>query len=149
MGINKTVPLLRGGSRIFKKRGCPRTDRTLAPVGTGGVWGGYAPSEAEKNCNFQSQFARFGAFFLPGVSTQSQVPYLCKNRGGAHWVHPPSKSLPAFAHTNLRWLCSLAPRPKRLKYLLSFKPMKLLNKMTYFYELKFLQKRKLSQLQIC
>ena len=43
---------------------------------------GCAPSEAEKNCNFQSHFARFGAllfaWFLPGAPTQSQVPYLCK-----------------------------------------------------------------------
>ena len=43
----------------------------------------------------------------------------------------------------------LAPRSKRLKYLLSFKPVKLLNKMVYFSEFKLLQKRKLSQLQIC
>ena len=45
-------------------------------------------------------------------------------------------------------MCSLAPRPKMLNYLLSFKPVELLNKMVYFHELKLLQKRKLSQLQI-
>ena len=43
----------------------------------------------------------------------------------------------------------ISPKPKKLKYLLSFKPVKLLNKMVYVYELKLLQKRKLSQLQIC
>ena len=60
--------------------GAPKlmTDRSLAPVGTRGVWGGCAPSEAEKNCNFQIQFAQFGAFFLHGAPTQSQAPYLCK-----------------------------------------------------------------------
>ena len=36
-----------------------------------------------------------------------------------------------------------------LKLFLSVKYVKLLNKMTYFYELKLLQKRKLSQLQRC
>ena len=34
----------------------------------------------------------------------------------------------AFAHTNLHWMYSLAPRRKRLKCLLFFKPMNLLNK---------------------
>ena len=46
-------------------------------------------------------------------------------------------------------MCSLATRPIRLNYLLSFKFLKLQNKIIYFYELKLLQKRKLSQLQIC
>ena len=58
----------------------------------------------------------------------------------------------AVAHTietNLRWMCSLAPRSKRLEYLLFFKLVKLPNKMVYVYELKLLQKRKLSQLQLC
>ena len=81
-----------GRIQDFKKNFKSRTDRTLAPVGTGGVWGGCVPWEAEKNCNFQSQFPRFGAFFLPGVHrilniylefcaeapTQSQAPCLCK-----------------------------------------------------------------------
>ena len=40
-------------------------------------------------------------------------------------------------------------KPIRLKYLLSFKPVKLLNKMVYFHELKLLQKKNLSQFQIC
>ena len=64
----------------FLKEGMPklRTDRTSTPVGTGGVWEGCAPSEAEKNGNFQSQFTEFGAFFLPGAPIESQVPYLCK-----------------------------------------------------------------------
>ena len=44
---------------------------------------------------------------------------------------------------------SHGPIPHPLKYLLSFKPMKLLNKMTCFCEPKLLQKRQLSQLQIC
>ena len=35
-------------------------------------------SEKDKNGNFQSQFAQFGAFFLPGAPTQNQAPYLCK-----------------------------------------------------------------------
>ena len=40
---------------FFKRGGTQlRTDRTLAPVGTGGVWGGCASSEAEKICHFQS-----------------------------------------------------------------------------------------------
>ena len=58
------------------------TDRTSVPVGTGGVWGRCTPSEAEKNCNFQSHFAWFGASLLPGVPTQSQVPYFCKKIEG-------------------------------------------------------------------
>ena len=72
--------LKQGQIQDFLKEGAPklRTDRTSAPMGTGGVWGGCAPSEAEKNCNFQSQFARFDAFLLLGAPTQSQVPYLWK-----------------------------------------------------------------------
>ena len=70
----------------FLKDGAPilRTDRTSAPVGTGGVWGGCAPSEAEKNFNFQSQFARFGAFFLSGGRHPQKVrcPISAQNRGG-------------------------------------------------------------------
>ena len=63
--------LKRGGAKL-------RTDRASAPVWTEGVWGGWAPSEVGKNCNFQSHLAQFGAFFLPGAPTQSQAPYLCK-----------------------------------------------------------------------
>ena len=51
--------------------------------------GGCAPLEMEKNYNFQSQFAQFGAFFLPGVPTQSQVPFLCKKIEGMHAGVPP------------------------------------------------------------
>ena len=45
-----------GRIQDFLKEGAPklRTDSTSALVGTGGVWGGCAPSEAEKICNFQS-----------------------------------------------------------------------------------------------
>ena len=76
--------------RIFLKEGALklRTDRTLAPVGTGDVWGGCAPSEAEKICNFQSQFARFGAFSLPGAPSV-RCPISAKNRGGAWQGAPP------------------------------------------------------------
>ena len=89
---------IQGQIQDFLKEGVPKskTDRTLAPVGIGGVWGGCAPWEAEKNCNFRSQFVRFGAFFLRGVHrilhiylefcagapTQSQAPYLCKKWRG-------------------------------------------------------------------
>ena len=83
--------LYQGRIQDFLKERAPklRTDRTSAPVGTGGVWGGCAPSEAEKNCSFQSQFARVGAFFLPDAPTQSQAPYLCKKRGGERRLRPP------------------------------------------------------------
>ena len=65
------VPVDSGADPGFFKRGG-------ALWGQGGVWGGCAPTEVEKNCNFQSQFARFGAYCLPGAPTQSQAPYLCK-----------------------------------------------------------------------
>ena len=56
-----------------------------------------------------------------------------------------------------RYLCSheptlnvlISPKTDKVKIPFFFKPVKLLNKIVYFYELKLLQKRKLSQLQIC
>ena len=93
-----------GADLGFFKRGGAQ----IVTCGTGGVWGGCAPSEAEKNCNFQSQFAQFGAYFLPEAMrslggslyhggsnehrtapTQSQAPYLCKK---IEPPAPPSKS---------------------------------------------------------
>ena len=67
----KGTQIGRGGSRIFLKEGAPtlRVYRTLAPVWTGVSKGDVPPSEAKKNCNFQSQFPRFGTFFLPGAPT--------------------------------------------------------------------------------
>ena len=72
----------------FFKRGAPklRTGRTLAPVRTCGVWGGCAPSEADKHCNFQSQFARFGDSFCLGCPHKVRRPISAKNRGGARRV---------------------------------------------------------------
>ena len=64
---------------FFKRGGAQIKDwQNFGTCGDRGVWGGCAPSEAEKNCNFQSQFARFGAYFLPEAPTQSQAPYLYK-----------------------------------------------------------------------
>ena len=62
---------------------------TVAPVGTRGVRGGCTHSEVEKRkCNFQSQLARFGAFFLPEAPTQ-RCPISAKSRGGPGCLYLP------------------------------------------------------------
>ena len=80
----------------FLKGGRPNQELTeLRRLwGQGMSEGDVPPSEAEKKCNFQSQFARFGAFFLPEGPTQSQVPYLCKKNRGVRATCTPSKSAP-------------------------------------------------------
>ena len=78
---NKNNNNRQGWIQDFLKEGAPtlRVYRTLAPVGTGGVC---APSEAKKNCNLQSQFTQFGAFFLPwGTHTKSGALSLQKIEG--------------------------------------------------------------------
>ena len=88
--------MCQGRIQDFFKRGGAHIKglQNFGACGDGEVWGGFAPSEAKKNCNFQSQFARFGAFFLPGAPTQSQASYLCKKKKGAHAGAPPSKPAP-------------------------------------------------------
>ena len=69
-----------GRIQDFVKEGAPklRTDRTLVPVGTGGVWGGCALSEAEKICNFQSYPHDLVHSFSLGRQHKVRHPYLCK-----------------------------------------------------------------------
>ena len=77
---------------------------------TWGVWGGCAPSEAEKICNFQSQFARFGAFFLPGgAHTKSGALSLQKIEDARAGCAPPPLNPPLvclFVKWHIRWVVS-------------------------------------------
>ena len=89
-------------------KGCPnlRIYKTLVPVGTGGCLRGCAASEVENKFNFQSQFAWFGAFFLPRAPTQSQTPSFQKIGEGA----PPASTLnqPLIAPLSLYWFTFLS-----------------------------------------
>ena len=57
----------------FKRGGAQIKDWQNFGAGGGGV-SVCAPSEVQKNGNFQSQFTRFGALFLPGAPTHAQAP---------------------------------------------------------------------------
>ena len=65
---------LQGRIQDFIKEGMPklRTDRTSMPVGTGGVWGGCAPSETKKICNFSKLIRTIWCIlFAWGANTKS------------------------------------------------------------------------------
>ena len=66
-------------SKIKKKKEWPPksvTNRTSAPMGTEGIWGGCAHSEVEEKCNFQSQFSQFGDFFPENGANQLTLAWL-------------------------------------------------------------------------
>ena len=89
----KTTDKFRSGSRIFK-RGHQKWLAELWHLSERGdcVWGGWVPSEAEKKYTFQSQFARFSAFFCQRCPHIVRHLISAKNRRGACATCTPSKS---------------------------------------------------------
>ena len=75
----------------FSKEGAPklRTDRTSAPVGTGGVWGDVAPQKRRKILIFKVNSHNLVHSFCLGHPHKVRRPISAKNRGGAHWMRPP------------------------------------------------------------
>ena len=68
-----------GQIQDFLKEGAPklRTDKSSVTVGTRGVWGERAPSEAEKNVIFGVNSHDLVHYFLE-APTQNQAHYLWK-----------------------------------------------------------------------
>ena len=129
------------------------TERLACPNSPHGVHCSWGPSPSTRQFQGSSPGRAVRAFFSP-----PSLPFSL----GRFFLAPsppnPRKgygTLLAGCALTRRCLCSHEPtlivlisaKTERLKYFLSFKSTKLLNKMTYFYELKLLQKRKLSQLQ--